>query len=107
MRHPRVDVLYFEGCPNHERARAMVEEIAADLSMTPEIRLVEVPDAEAAVRMRFLGSPTIRVAGRDVEPGADERESFVFACRVYRAESGLVGQPDEAWVRRALADAAT
>ncbi len=105
MRHPQVEVLYFAGCPNVERARTLVEEVAADLRVTPEIRLVEVPDADAAARMRFLGSPTIRVAGRDVEPGADDREGFVFACRLYRAESGFVGQPDEAWVRHALAEA--
>lgn len=106
MRQPRVDVLYFEGCPNHELARAIVERVAADLSVAAEIDLVEVPDAEAALEMRFLGSPTIRVDGRDVEPGADERENFVFACRVYRAERGFAGQPDEAWIRRALAEAA-
>ncbi len=107
MRQPRVDVLYFEGCPNHEQARAIVERVAADMSVTPEIHLVEVPDAEAAPEMRFLGSPSIRVDGRDVEPGADERESFVFACRVYRAERGFTGQPEERWIREALAEAAT
>jgi len=30
----------------------------------------------------------------------------VFACRVYRAESGFSGQPDEAWIRAALTQAA-
>ena len=34
--------------------------------MAPEVRLVVVPEATAAERMRFLGSPTIRVNGRDV-----------------------------------------
>jgi hypothetical protein len=52
--------------------------------------------------MRFLGSPTIRVNGRDVEPGADDRETFVLACRVYRTEAGISGQPLDAWIRAAL-----
>ena len=52
--------------------------------------------------MRFLGSPTIRVDGRDVEPGADERDEFVLACRIYRTPAGLRGEPAEAWVRDAL-----
>lgn len=105
MRQSRVDVLYFEGCPNHEHARATVERIAAELSVTPEIHLLEVPDAQAALELRFLGSPSIRVDGRDVEPGADEREDFVLACRVYRTEGGLTGQPEEGWIRAALAEA--
>ncbi|HET8892570.1 MAG TPA: hypothetical protein VFM96_00535 [Gaiellaceae bacterium] len=50
--------------------------------------------------MRFLGSPTVRVNGRDVEPGADEREGFAFGCRVYANGAGL---PDERLVRDALA----
>jgi len=72
----------------------------------PEIEVVEVPDADAATELRFLGSPTVRVNGRDVEPGADERGDFVFSCRVYRGERGFSKQPDAGWVRQALSEAA-
>jgi hypothetical protein len=106
VRQPGVDVLYFEGCPNHGPARALVERIAAELRVEPEIRLVEVPDPDAALELRFLGSPTIRVDGREVEPGADRRRDFVLSCRVYPGERGFAGQPDEAWIRKALAEAA-
>ena len=105
MRRPRVEILYFEGCPNQEPARALVERIAAELTVEPEILLVEVPDSDAAIALKFLGSPTVRVNGRDVEPGAEERRDFVLACRVYRSERGLAGQPDERWIREALSEA--
>jgi hypothetical protein len=107
MRRPRVEILYFEECPNHDGARALVEQIAAELRVEPEIHVLEVPDAEAAIKLRFLGSPSVRVDGRDVEPGADERREFVLACRVYRSERGFSGQPDDRWIREALAEAAT
>ena len=105
MNRPRIEILYFEGCPNHERARGLVERIAAEVGVEPEIDLVEVPDLDAATKLRFLGSPTVRVDGRDVEPGADERRDFVFSCRVYRSEEGFTGQPDAGWIRQALAEA--
>lgn len=105
MRQPRVEILYFEGCPNHEAARALVDRIAAELQIEPEIDVVEVPDAEAAAQRRFLGSPTVRVDGRDVEPGAEGRSDFVFSCRVYRTERGFSGQPDAEWIREALLEA--
>jgi hypothetical protein len=54
------------------------------------------------LRLRFLGSPTVRVDGRDVEPGADERDEFALACRVYRTQDGLRGQPDPEWITAAL-----
>lgn len=100
-----VEILSFDGCPNQEGARALVERVARQLGLEPEIRLVDVPDLDAATRLRFLGSPTIRVGGRDVEPGADDRSEYVFSCRVYRTEHGLAGQPQEGWVRDALASA--
>ena len=104
MSTPRVEILYFEGCPNHERARVLVERVAGELGLEPSLELVEVGDAETAARLRFLGSPTVRVNGEDVEPGAGERRDFALSCRVYRTEAGgLTGQPDEVWIRRALA----
>jgi hypothetical protein len=66
-----------------------------------QINQIEVHDAEAAAPLRFLGSPTIRVDGHDVEPGADDRTEYVFACRLYRSEGGVRGEPDEQWIRDA------
>ena len=99
---PLVEVLYFDGCPNHHASVALVERVAGKLGIRPQIRLVNVPDAETAAQLRFLGSPTVRVGGRDVEPGADERTDFVLSCRVFRTDSGFSGEPDEQWVRDAL-----
>lgn len=101
-----VEILSFEGCPNDGPVRETVERILAELELEAEIVMVDVPDLQTAERMRFLGSPTIRIAGRDVEPGADTRDDFLFGCRVFRTEDGLRGQPDEGWIRAALLQAA-
>ena len=99
---PSVELLYFEGCPNYGAACASIERIAAEEHVVIDLRLVEVTSPEEAEATRFLGSPSIRVNGRDVEPGADDRESFVIACRVYQTEAGIGGQPSDAWIRAAL-----
>jgi hypothetical protein len=100
---PEVEVLYFDGCPNHLPALALVERLAGELGVDPEVRLVNVADHEAAQRLRFLGSPTIRVGGRDVDPHTEEHMDYGLSCRVFRTEAGIAGQPDERWVRDALA----
>jgi hypothetical protein len=100
---PEVEVLYFDGCPNHVPALALVERVAGELGIEPKIRLVNVADQEAAQRLRFLGSPTIRIGGRDVDPDTEERTDYALSCRVFRTEAGIAGQPDERWVRDALA----
>lgn len=102
MAERRVEILYFAGCPNWVAARELVERVADEMRVGVDLRLVEVGDPGDAERLRFLGSPTIRVDGHDVEPGADQREQFQYACRVYRTDAGLAGEPTVAWIRAAL-----
>jgi hypothetical protein len=98
-----VEMLTFEGCPHADPALALAERVVAASGVEATVRRVEIADATAAVKHRFLGSPTIRVNGVDVEPGANERDQYVFACRVYRTSTGGVkGEPEERWLRTAL-----
>ena len=102
VRRPPVEVLYFDGCPNHPTAQALVERVSAEVGVGVEIKLVNVADPDAAARERFLGSPSIRVDERDIEPGAEVRIEYALSCRVYCTEDGTSGQPDERWLREAL-----
>ncbi len=76
--------------------------MSSELALAPDLRLIEVANEDAAQRQRFLGSPTVRVDGRDIEPQAEERRDYGLSCRVYRTERGLAGMPDESWLRDAL-----
>jgi hypothetical protein len=97
-----VEILTFEGCPHGEPALELARRVIRETGAEAELRRVDVAGGEAAVTHRFLGSPTIRVDGRDVEPGADERHDYAISCRMYRTSAGLVGQPDAQWIREAL-----
>jgi len=105
-RRPLVEILYFDGCPNHEPAIALVQRIDRELGTGAELRLVNVPDQQAARRLQFLGSPTIRVDGVDVDPLSAQRSDYGLSCRIFTTERGPAGQPEERWVRDALASAA-
>jgi len=100
-----VEVLTFEGCPHAEPALELIKRVLAGSGVAATVRRVDVPDAEAAAAERFLGSPTIRVNGRDIEPGVAQRDQYVRSCRIYRTDSGLTGEPDEQWLRKALSAA--
>ena len=99
---PLVEVLYFDGCPNHHPAIALLERVSRELGIEAEVQLVNVPDQQAAQRLRFLGSPTIRVGGVDVDPETEERDDYALSCRLFHTKAGFSGQPDESWVREAL-----
>ncbi len=100
---PRIEILTFDGCPNREPAIELVSRVTRERGVEADVQVIDVPDADAARRTRFLGSPTIRVDGHDIEPGADARTDYVLSCRVFRTAGGLSGQPDEQWLLDALA----
>lgn len=94
----RIDILYFDGCPNHLPTTELVRDVVQTLGVDATIREVEVRDAEEAARLRFFGSPTVQVNGQDVDPGVRNREDFSFSCRMY----GRAGSPPRALVEQAL-----
>jgi hypothetical protein len=68
-----IEILYFEGCPNHERLRERLPALLKVARVATEPTLREITTEQDAEREWFLGSPTLRVNGHDVEPAADDR----------------------------------
>jgi hypothetical protein len=98
----KVELLYFDGCPGYERFVSRLRELVAEAGIADEPQLRRVGSPKAAVAERFLGSPTVRVDGVDVEPGAEERSDFGLKCRLYNTPDGLQGIPHTEWVVNAL-----
>jgi copper chaperone CopZ len=101
----KIEVLYFSGCPNQAPAVERVKEALRTEQMSGEIVEIEVLDAEMARRQKFLGSPSIRVNGLDVEPEARSRDGFGMMCRTYAGGSGRSGLPSRELIRAALREA--
>ncbi len=76
------------------------------LGLDPEaIEVRQIGTENAALSERFVGSPTIRIDGEDVQPPGDD-EPAGLACRVYRRRDGSISPlPDFEDVREALASA--
>jgi hypothetical protein len=98
-----VELLYFDGCPHYEALLEHLHELLQSVGADYRIHLHRVPDERAANRERFLGSPTVRVAGHDIEPGASQRRTFRLTCRLYATADGLRPTPPDEWILDALA----
>lgn len=94
----KVEVLYFEGCPNHAPAMQLARDVLSELGVEAKVEEVEVTTQEQVVERRFLGSPTMLVDGVDVEPSARGRTDFGFACRMYSGK----GVPSKELVVQAM-----
>ena len=98
----RIELLFFDGCPSHDALVPRLHDLLASEGIDARVEQRRVASEEAAVRERFLGSPTLRVDGEDVDPGAAGRSDFGLRCRLYATDDGLRGVPDDRWIRAAL-----
>lgn len=99
----KVEVFYFQGCPNHHSTVERVERVLAAEGISAEILQIEVTDAETAQSLRFAGSPSVRINGVDVEgspPGVAG-----LSCRTYLNGSIREGVPSFEVIRRAVQNA--
>ena len=103
---PLIELLYFQGCPNHETFLPHLKSLLGSLGIDLPVTLVPVEGHEEALRMKFLGSPTLRVNGRDVDPsvGGENPDRYALQCRVYPTPAGMRGTPPDRWILDALVD---
>ena len=97
-----VEILFFRECPNYLPAVERVQEALLVERISAEVKHVEVPDAATAAAQGFLGSPTVRVNGIDVDPSARSGGAIGFCCRTYTGASGREGAPSTELIRRAI-----
>ncbi len=102
MPQKTIELFYFDGCPSWERALQNLEEGMRLEGVNIPVFKVLVQSDEDAQRKRFLGSPTIRIDGVDVDgPEADKRP-FMLGCRIYPEGDQAVGWPSVDVIRRAI-----
>lgn len=98
----QIDILVREDCPNRGMALIVVERVVDETGIPAEIQVVEVDENEDAVTHRMLGSPSVLVDGRDVDPQPSVHADFSIEDRIYRTDRGPCGWPDAEWIRQAL-----
>ena len=98
----KIELLYFEGCPNHALAMEVLRETLDSLGREDKILEVEVRTQFEAEAIGFLGSPSIRINGADLEPWARTAKCFGLSCRTYLNGSGRAGVPSPELIRRAI-----
>jgi len=79
----------------------MVRDALAAEGIVAAVHEVVVTDDNMAARLRFSGSPTIRINGRDVGPEQRDRPTFALSCRLYPA-ARRIGIPEVEMIQQAL-----
>lgn len=99
-----IEILYFDGCPTHKGARELVRRIVRDQRITADIREINVTTEAEAKALKFPGSPTVRINGRDIDELTGNVE-YGLKCRVYSGPQGFSGVPPVELMEKALREA--
>ena len=95
-----IEVLFVPGCPNHEPAVESLRNVLRSEAINASIQEIAVTDDAMARSLKFPGSPTVRINGRDIESSA--QQSCGLACRLYSDGPGV---PPREVLQRAIAGA--
>jgi hypothetical protein len=96
----KIEVFYVSGCPNYQPAVERIQKVLASESLRADIEGIPVGNEVQAKAFGFLGSPTVRVNGTDVEPNVTN--AVGLTCRLYGNSGGV---PSEEMLRMALVKA--
>ncbi len=100
-----IEILYFEGCPNHEPTALLLNETLKELGINAEIVMTDVKNNDDAIEKKFIGSPSIRINGRDLE--LDEKDEYVhysMQCRMYSYGDRHSGIPPKELLKHRLTE---
>jgi hypothetical protein len=84
----KIEFMYSKSTGKSDKAEEAVRQAIEATDPTIEVFYTEVDGAEDARDKKFLGSPSIRVDGVDVEYGDREPDEYQYGTRYYNSPEG-------------------
>jgi hypothetical protein len=98
----KVTFLYYEDCPSHDAALDRLRQVMAEEGLHTKAEVIKVETEEQAQSLLFVGSPTILINGKDIDPPPPDA-LYALTCRAYRLEDERISPlPSREMIRRAI-----
>lgn len=99
----KIEFLYWEACPSHERALVLLREAMQEQSIHAPIEMIRIESDDEARQHQFFGSPSIRINGEDIVPILKGTTEPALTCRAYRRPDGKISPlPPIEFIKAAL-----
>jgi hypothetical protein len=98
----KIEFLWFRDCPNHHQAREILRAVLQEKGISQVFEDIDATAPDIAAKHHFPGSPTIRVNGKDIEPGFQDPGEYTPRCRLYLVDGTFKGAPPRRWIEDAL-----
>jgi hypothetical protein len=97
-----IEILYVADCPHYEAATLEISKALRQQRLSVEVKHIEIRDRDMAEALSFLGSPTIRINGVDIEASARDANGFGMCCRCYGTSNGKKAGPSAVLIHSAI-----
>lgn len=99
----KIQFLYFEGCPSYKQGLENLKQALRELSLPEDFEMINIDTDEKAKEYHFIGSPTIKINGEDIDPRAREAKITGYkGCRIYQTPEGIKGAPTAEMIKKAI-----
>ena len=88
-----IDFLYYDDCPHYPEALDVLKEVLSEEHIETDVNMIRVANVDEAQQLKFVGSPTIRINGEDVEPEIEQHTDYHGHCRMYLYRGQLFSWP--------------
>ncbi|HDZ86963.1 MAG TPA: DUF2703 domain-containing protein [Actinobacteria bacterium] len=89
----QIQFLYFDGCPAWQGGLENLKQALKQSNLSEDFETVKIETDDEAKKHHFIGSPTIRVDGEDIDPAAQGQTISRKGCRIYKTPEGIKGEP--------------
>ena len=99
----KIQVLHIDDCPTMGLVEDMIKKVLDEFDVKDaEIEKIRVGSFAEAEDLKFLGSPTVRINGNDIEPDSHRRTEYEMAPRSYRVKGMMQDLPDIKWLKASV-----
>lgn len=104
MKILEISILFIEGCPGYEFTKRYINEIISEdaTDFDVKINMILIESDEDARRLHFIGSPSVRVEGLDIEESFIESKDYAMRSRLYNFEGKPYAYPTKGMIRNAI-----
>ncbi len=98
----KVELLYSDDCPHWQLALEELTAVLKEYQLDVQVESIRVTSQQQAERLEFLGTPTVRIDGMDIDADIPGTE-YTLEPRVYLGEDGEeTGRPPKEWLAAAV-----
>jgi hypothetical protein len=74
--HVEIEGIFAPDCGSRDDTLNLINKVIDEMSIAAEVREKTINTAEEAAEYHFLGSPSVRIDGVDIDPEAKDRDDY-------------------------------